>query len=94
MHRGGERVCEQIELYAHHWSVIGAAVSSSRLRDTVRSEINMRAAKIFLGQKSFLRRCLPLDTPAPIGALGVFLRGHIPSAGHSVFKVPALQKTV
>ena len=48
MHRGGERVCEQIELYAHHWSVISAAVSSSRLRDTVRSEINMRAAKIFV----------------------------------------------
>ena len=44
----------------------------------------------------FLRRCLPLDTPAPIGALGVFLRGNIPSDGHCEVhvKVRALQEII
>ena len=43
---------------------------------------------------AFLRRCLPLDTLAPIGALGVFLRGNIPSDGHCEVhvKVRALEK--
>ena len=48
------------------------------------------AASIFkvcaLPQSLFLRRCLPLDTHAPIGALSVFLRGNIPSDGRVPYR--------